>query len=51
MLDGCDDKAEAAVTRGCFRERVCSKDVERFADAEADLGLGRISHSGSCDST
>ena len=52
-MEGCDDSAEAAVTRGCLRERERSREVERFADADADadLGLGRIFHSGSCDST
>lgn len=52
-LDGCEDKAEAAVTRGCLREIERSTEAERFveADADADLGLGRISHVGSCDST
>ena len=50
-LDGCEDKAEAAVTRGCLREIERSTEAERSveADADADLGLGRISHVGSCD--
>lgn len=39
------------MTRGCLRLRERSRDVEGFADADADRGLGSISHSGSCDST
>ena len=52
-LDGCEDSAEAAVTRGCLREGERSREVERLAEAEADadLGLGIISQVGSCDST
>lgn len=51
-VEGCEESAEAAVTRGCLREIECPSDVvEVFADADIDLGFGRISQSGSCDST
>lgn len=50
-LEGCEDRAEAAVTRGCLRERERSIDAGWSVDADADLGLGIISHSGSWDST
>lgn len=51
-VEGCEESAEAAVTRGCWRDTERPSDVvEVFADAEAGLGLARISQSGSCDST
>lgn len=51
-VEGCEESAEAAVTRGCLRETERPSDVvEMFADADADLGFGRNSQSGSCDST
>ena len=53
-MDGCEQSAEAAVTRGCLRERERSREAERLrfatADADADRALGRISHFGSCES-
>lgn len=53
-MEGCEERAEAAVTRGCLRETERAReavDGSVDADADADLGLGRISQSGSCDST
>lgn len=60
--DGCEQSALAAVTRGCLRlrerSRVAfrwgrSREVERFVDEDVavEVGLGRISHSGSWLST
>lgn len=44
---GCEDSADAAVTRGCLRDTVRLRGVSRFEY----VGLGRISHDGSWDST
>lgn len=55
-MEGCEESAEATVTRGCLREterprEVAEETVDADADADTDLGLGRISQPGSFDPT